>query len=108
MDEDFIDYFEMFWLDKNSTEEDLDFRYLEIIKFLNPESYPDRHYTIEEIESAVDKMSVVNEGYRTLKDPVLREEYRKKYVAHMKAKRQQEKGKPTQKRKSKNNQQKHL
>ena len=36
-------------------------------------------------------MSVVNEGYRTLKDPVLREEYRKKYVAHMKAKRQQEK-----------------
>ena len=91
MGETFIDYFELFYLTKTSTEEDLDFEYQQIIQFLNPESHPDKTYSYEEMEEAARQMDVINQAYRTLKDPVLREEYRKEYIRHKLAERQQEK-----------------
>ena len=91
MDQEFIDYYELFGLTKNSTEEDLDFNYKEIVNFMKPESHPEKTYSKEEILYVQQQLDIINNAYRTLKDPKLREEYNKRYLEYKYPKKEEKK-----------------
>ena len=78
MNNEFVNFYEFLGLKEDVTEEDLDFYYQEIIKFLNPESHPDKTYSHEEILAVMKQMDQVNQAYRVLKDPKLRKAYDKR------------------------------
>lgn len=82
MNQEFIDYYELFGLTKDSTEEDLDFNYKEIVNFMKPESHPEKTYSKEEILYVQEQLDIINDAYRTLKDPKLRKEYNKRYLEY--------------------------
>jgi molecular chaperone HscB len=69
------DYFELFGLPRRFAIDRaaLDRRFYE----LSREAHPDRFATAgpEQLKSAVERMSLINEGYRTLKDPVELRQY---------------------------------
>ena len=91
MNKEFVDYYELLGLKETDTEEDMDFKYKEIVRFLNPDSHPDKTYSMREYEEVQEQLAGVNEAYRTLKDPKLREEYNRKYLAYKQGKVQESK-----------------
>lgn len=72
MSQQIVNYYEFLGVKPNCTEEDLDFHYQEIVKFLSPEYHPEKTYTKKDIEIVMEQLDGVNEAYRVLKDPKLR------------------------------------
>lgn len=68
-------YYELLGVSKDATREEIEFKYNEIINFLNPGSHPNKTYSVKELEEARDRMEVVTLAYSGLIDPQSRKRY---------------------------------